>query len=61
MTSLRFDHVHYRSSDFDKTREFYVGIMGATDLGTIDLGPEGHRQPNLQLELGGVTLQEVTS
>ncbi len=51
-----FDHVHYRSTDFVKTREFYVGVMGAIDLGTIDLILGGKATPNLQLELGGVTL-----
>ncbi len=56
MPSLTFDHIHYRSSDFDKTRKFYVDILGATDKGTIDLGPEGHREPNLHFELGGITL-----
>lgn len=54
--TLSLDHVHYRSSDFDKTRTFYVGIMDAIDLGTVDLGPEGKRTPNLQLALGGATL-----
>ncbi len=56
---LRLDHVHYRASksvDFERTRAFYVNIMGAQDLGTVDLGKEGERVPHLQLKLGGVLL-----
>jgi catechol 2,3-dioxygenase-like lactoylglutathione lyase family enzyme len=52
MTSLSFDHVHYRSSDFHKSRHFYVNVMGAIDLGTVELGGK----PNLRFVLGGVTL-----
>jgi catechol 2,3-dioxygenase-like lactoylglutathione lyase family enzyme len=52
MTNLSFDHIHYRYSDLEVTRDFYVGIMGAIDLGPVDLAGK----PNLQLELAGVTL-----
>ncbi|MFT5382963.1 MAG: catechol 2,3-dioxygenase-like lactoylglutathione lyase family enzyme, partial [Saprospiraceae bacterium] len=51
-TNLSFDHVHYRSSDFDKTKNFYITIMGG-----IELNPEILlKKPNLQIELAGVTL-----
>jgi catechol 2,3-dioxygenase-like lactoylglutathione lyase family enzyme len=49
---LSFDHVHYRSCDFETTRKFYVDVMEAIDLGPIILGGK----PNLQLALGGATL-----
>ena len=52
MTNLSFDHVHYRSSDFDKTRKFYVDIMEAIELSPVELGGKF----NLQFELAGVTL-----
>jgi catechol 2,3-dioxygenase-like lactoylglutathione lyase family enzyme len=52
MTNLSFDHIHYRYSDLKVTRDFYVGIMEAIDLGQVELAGK----PNLQLELGGVTL-----
>lgn len=55
---IRLDHVHYRasSSDFSETRRFYVDIMEAEDLGTVDLGEAGNRQPNLVIQLGGMML-----
>jgi catechol 2,3-dioxygenase-like lactoylglutathione lyase family enzyme len=52
MTTLSLDHVHYRTSDFQKSRDFYVDIMGAIDLGLVELVGK----PNLQLVLAGVTL-----
>ena len=52
MNPLSFDHIHYRSSDFDKSREFYVGIMEAIELSPVEL----LEKPNLQFVLGGVTL-----
>jgi catechol 2,3-dioxygenase-like lactoylglutathione lyase family enzyme len=52
MTPLSFDHVHYRSSDFRQSRHFYVDIMGAVDLGPVELGGKA----NLQFVLAGVTL-----
>lgn len=56
--TLSLDHVHYRasSSNFAATLDFYVGIMGAENLGTVDLGKAGKRTPHLQLELGNVML-----
>lgn len=52
MTNLSFDHVHYRSSDFSKTRAFYINIMEG-----IELTPEVLAdKPNLHIELAGVTL-----
>lgn len=56
MYPLSFDHIHYKSQDFNKTKEFYIQVMGAEDLGYIELGPEGKRSPNLQLSLGGAML-----
>ncbi len=52
MAMLSFDHIHYRYSNLGDILEFYVNIMGAIDLGSVELG--GH--PNRQLELGGATL-----
>jgi catechol 2,3-dioxygenase-like lactoylglutathione lyase family enzyme len=52
MTQLSFDHVHYRSSDFDVSRQFYVDIMGAIELPPAILAGK----ENLQFALGGVTL-----
>lgn len=52
MSNLSFDHVHYRTSDFQKSRDYYVDVMGAIDLGMVELG--GNQ--NLQLVLAGVTL-----
>ena len=57
MTSLSFDHVHYRSSDFHKSRHFYVNVMGAIDLGPVELGGKS----NLRFVLGGVTLLFASS
>jgi catechol 2,3-dioxygenase-like lactoylglutathione lyase family enzyme len=56
MYPFTFDHIHYKSQNFDETRKFYVDLMGATDHGFTDLGKEGSRTPNLQLELAGITL-----
>ena len=50
--SLSFDHVHYRSSNFDETRHFYVDIMGGVELANEELGGTEH----LHIVLGGVTL-----
>ena len=52
MKNLSFDHIHYRSSNFDETREFYVGIMEGVELPNEELGGSEH----LHIELGGVTL-----
>ena len=52
MTNLSFDHVHYRSSDFDKTRHFYIEVMGGIELSPDILLDK----PNLHIELAGVTL-----
>lgn len=49
---LSFDHVHYRSSNFEESRRFYVDIMGATELSNVPLA--GNQ--NLQFVLAGVTL-----
>ena len=51
-----FDHIHYKSQNFDDTKKFYIEVMGATDLGFVDLGTEGSRKPNLQLQLAGANL-----
>ena len=56
MYPFTFDHIHYKSQSFDETKKFYVDLMGATDHGFTELGPEGKRAPNLQLELAGITL-----
>ncbi len=56
MYPFTFDHIHYKSQSFDATRQFYIDIMGATDHGFTELGKEGSRTPNLQLELAGITL-----
>lgn len=48
----RFDHVHYRSADFEETRRFYVDVMGAEDRGPLLLNGAEH----LHFELGGATL-----
>lgn len=55
---IQLDHVHYRasSSNFSEKREFYVGIMEAEELCTVDLGEPEMRHPNLTLKLGGTTL-----
>lgn len=50
--SLSFDHVHYRSSNFKATRNFYVNIMEAIELKPLELGGK----PNLQFDLGGATI-----
>ena len=55
-TPFTLDHIHYRSQNFDETRKFYIKVMGATDLGMVDLGKLGHRTPNLQLDLAGTNL-----
>jgi len=57
MKNLSFDHVHYRSSNLDTSRKFYVEIMEAIELPTLELGGN----PNLQFALGGVTLFFVLS
>lgn len=52
MATLSFDHIHYRYSDPKVTTDFYVGVMGAIDLGPVELGG----LPNMQFALGGATL-----
>jgi len=55
--NLSFDHVHYRSSNFTETRNFYVNIMGGVELPNEELGGN----ENLHIELGGVTLLFILS
>jgi catechol 2,3-dioxygenase-like lactoylglutathione lyase family enzyme len=38
MPSYKFDHVHLRSTEPDKTAEFYVKMFGATVVGKNDMG-----------------------
>ncbi len=56
MYPIKFDHLHYKTQSFDATKQFYIEVMGAIDRGYVDLGKEGQRSPNLQLELAGITL-----
>lgn len=52
MPKLSFDHIHYRSRNFERTRHFYVDIMEA-----IEMKPDVLLdQKNLHFELAGVTL-----
>ena len=53
--TLRFDHVHYRSSssNFEATRAFYVGIMEAIDLGTVELGGKPKQAIEDQVQCSG--------
>lgn len=55
--SLSFDHIHYRASNFDEIRSFYVNTMGGVELPNDVLG--GNQ--NLHIELGGATLLFVES
>lgn len=57
MNNLSFDHVHYRSSNLDVSRKFYLEVMEATELPSLELGDN----LNLQFALGGVTLLFVLS
>ncbi len=52
MKNLSFDHVHYRSSDFECTIKFYVDIMEGIELPNEELGGN----ENLHIVLGGTTL-----
>lgn len=52
MTTLKFEHIHYRTTDFQATRDFYVNIMEAEDLGIVDLAGT----PSLRLQLADVLL-----
>ena len=52
MATLSFDHIHYRYSDIQAINAFYIGIMEAIDLGSVELGGKA----NMQLELGGAIL-----
>ena len=52
MPQLSFDHIHYRYTDIEKTRHFYVDIMGAIELDVVYL----NEKPNLQFALGGTIL-----
>jgi catechol 2,3-dioxygenase-like lactoylglutathione lyase family enzyme len=57
MKNLSFDHVHYRTSDLDKSRKFYVEIMEGIELPSEELGGN----LNLHFSLGGVSLLFVYS
>lgn len=57
MKNLSFDHVHYRSSDLEKSRSFYTDVMGGIELPPLESGGN----LNLQCVLGGVTLLFVLS
>jgi catechol 2,3-dioxygenase-like lactoylglutathione lyase family enzyme len=50
--NLSFDHIHYRSSNLDITRKFYVDTMEGIELPPLQLGGN----ENVQIALGGVTL-----
>ena len=52
MKNLSLDHVHYRSSNFKKTRHFYVDIMEGIELPDEELGGSEH----LHIDLAGVSL-----
>ena len=49
---LRFDHVHYRCRDVEKTRAFYCDVLGAEHLETATLAG----RPVMKLRLGGTLL-----
>jgi len=57
MKNLSFDHVHYRSSNLEKSRHFYTHVMEGVELPPAELGGN----LNLQCALGGVTLLFVLS
>jgi len=52
MKNLSFDHVHYRSSNLELTRKFYIDTMEGIELPSEELG--GNK--NLHFMLGGVSL-----
>jgi catechol-2,3-dioxygenase len=56
MSQLSFDHIHYKTQSIASIRKFYIEVLEAIDLGSVDLGVEGDRKPNLMLALGGTTL-----
>lgn len=56
MIHFTLDHIHYKTQSFTETITFFVDVMGATVQGYLDLGPEGNRAPNLQLDFAGTTL-----
>lgn len=56
MYQLSFDHIHYRTQSFEETKKFYMEVMGAINVGEVELGKDGVLKPNLQLELGGAML-----
>jgi catechol-2,3-dioxygenase len=57
MKNLSFDHVHYRTSSFKKTKRFYVDIMEGIELPNEALGGN----ENLHIQLGGVSLLFILS
>jgi catechol-2,3-dioxygenase len=57
MKNLSFDHVHYRSSDLEISREFYIEKMEGIELPSEILA----KNKNLHFVLGGVSLLFVES
>lgn len=52
MKNLSFDHVHYRYTDEQATRHFYVDILEGIEEQPVEL----INTPNMQFSLGGVKL-----
>lgn len=52
MKNLSFDHVHYRSSDLEISRKFYIDTMEGIELPSEVLA----KNKNLHFVLGGVSL-----
>ncbi len=49
---LKFNHVHYRSSNLEATKTFYCGVLGGEFVGGKELSGRTH----LHIKLGGQSL-----